>query len=99
MSRETRNSFWFTFGFTLVAVFLLLFGTGCATHNIKLSSDMCRDGALRSYSDEEFSMECQHIDRHVFQGQAVPQTYVKQEAPKGANPMGFYGREIISVAK
>lgn len=83
----------------ILIIAMMVLGVGCAS-NMKVSSDICREGALRAYQDEDFYVECQHKITHEFVGN-VPQTYVLQEesTPRGPNPIGFYGKEIVSGSK
>lgn len=103
MKRDKTNSIWLLFGFIVTAIIMLLFNTGCATHTIEISNTICKDGVLKAYQDEEFAMECQSIDRHVFAGESVPSTYVKQVVPTtpivSGKPVSFYGKDLVSVSK
>ena len=74
---------------------LMVLATGCATSNIRMSADICREGDLATYVDDDFNMSCQRIDRIIAEG---PQPTIIQttEMPKLNCGPGAYCREIIS---
>ncbi len=86
----------------LIIVIGLLFLSGCATSNMRLSANICREGSLAGYEDEDFRMNCQKITKYVYEGR-VPQSIVHEQrektGPGSLDGLGPYGRNIISVVK
>ena len=87
---------------TCVCLVLSITLGGCATHNIKKSERACRGGHLASYSDDDFAMTCQRIDKIIYEGTPQSKVIVREFAPREVSDNwgpGTYGKEIISRVK
>jgi len=83
----------------LIALLLL---PACVTSNIRISADICKEGNLVGYEDEDFRMNCQKTTKYIYKGQ-VPRSIVHEQpdrnGPSSLDGLGPYGRKIISVVK
>lgn len=87
----------------LVIALAILMMTGCATSNIRMSADMCREGHIASYTDEDFAMSCQTRSRYDIRTEGNGKVNVNLEAKSKEDfsnyGPGAYGRQIFSTVK